>query len=94
MANPITEFKGAEYDGFVTSMSAFSFHMKPDDGLNSFEKQTRITSENSGMAFIIFFIVFCFLQFKICNFDIIRVYEFNFSDFFYIVQKKYAMHSF
>jgi hypothetical protein len=60
MANPITEFKGAGYGGFVTSMSAFSFHMKPDGGLDLFEKQTRRTSENSGMAFIIIF--FCSLK--------------------------------
>lgn len=65
MANPITEFKGAEYDGFVTSMSAFSFHMKPDGGLNSFEKQTRVTSEKfwNGFYKIIFlFFVFCSLK--------------------------------
>jgi hypothetical protein len=54
MANPITEFKGAGYVGSVTSMSAFSFHMKPDGGLDLFEKQSRRTSGNSGTAFIIF----------------------------------------
>jgi hypothetical protein len=89
MANPITEFKGAGYGGFVTSMSAFSFHMKSDGGFDLFEKQTRRTSENSAMAFINFF-----LQFKSCDFDIIHIYEFNFSDLFYIVQKKNMMHSF
>jgi hypothetical protein len=65
MASPITEFKGAGYGGFVISMSGFSFHMKPDDGLDLFEKQTRSTSENSGMAFIKLFFCYLFIYFAV-----------------------------
>jgi hypothetical protein len=88
MANPMPEFKETGCGGgFVISMSAFSFYMKLDSGLDLFEKQTRNTSENSGMVIIKSgFLLFFFLQFKTCSFNIIHVYEFNFSNFFYIVQ--------
>jgi hypothetical protein len=45
--------------------------------------------ENYKIAFMkSFFVIYIFLQFKNCSFNVIRVYELIFSDLFYIVQKK------